>query len=771
MKICFISYEYDPFPGGGIATYHNVAVKKLVEAGHEVHVVTNAAWHGSREPSCTQRLWQQGNLHVHRIFYFNEKRGVPDNAGFLDVVPSRYGWEGPSSWALHPSNQAAYQAALYVESLHATHKFDVIESPEYFGETFYILRRRASGERFRFPPVVVHGHVSSRIAFGACQYTWELGYYQHRQMMLREEYCLQQADALLTPSHSLMRRYEATFGDRLPALRDTLPYFLEVPTQLPEVPKHIASGRYLVTVGRVEPRKGSDAAIRAFATLADDYPDLRLVMLGKENWHYGETVDDLIAAEIDPRHRNRVVRPGNVPRDQALAYARGAAAFLHPALWDNYPCAVMEAMAVGAFCIVSDQGGQGEMIEDGKSGLVVPAGDVDALAKAIRRSLDDKNLAERMRKGAVARIADITETERLVERKIALYEKVCKAEREAAAKAAGGPRIDAPWKVQASDMPPKLNGRGLVVIDAGKADAKSIATTQKSVMEELQSNPDWDVVVLCDPKQEVDAPASWQRVRTSSRPPWLDLPADAPVVYVLAGVRFDFGRLSQLVAQVQDSHNACGSFVWLRTANAHVFPYPADMAHHDILIGGRTLPPVFAVKAGHLRRCDFLNGLFEPHQRLCALMAAASAAHDLIFQHTGTVCGDFYGDLPLVREDMQLRAMGYLDIQGLLPRTLTAMGNTTIPTAPTADIENRVEAARKEGRESAHKPVAEQPRPPMSHPSYVDPERVAMLEKSFQELNALKQMKVVRMMRKFGLFNVARRIFPKSKKLIGPGGK
>ncbi|MHC5065844.1 MAG: glycosyltransferase, partial [Planctomycetota bacterium] len=202
MKICIISYEYAPFPGGGIATYHNAAAKQMSQAGHEVHVVTNNAWHGSRDPSCTQRRWQDGNLTIHRLPYFNDRREVPDKAGFLDVVPARYE-DRTRTWATEPSNQAASKAAAYVENLHAEIGLDVIESPEFFAEAFYIIRRRHSGEGRFFPPVCVHGHISSRIAFGTNHHAWELGWYPHRQMMLRAEYCVQEADALITPSRAL----------------------------------------------------------------------------------------------------------------------------------------------------------------------------------------------------------------------------------------------------------------------------------------------------------------------------------------------------------------------------------------------------------------------------------------------------------------------------------------------------------------------------------------------------------------------------------------
>ena len=64
----------------------------------------------------------------------------------------------------------------------------------------------------------------------------ELGYYKHRYMMVREEYCIQHADGLETPSHALMQKYEERFGAGLPAARAVIPYFLDVPTGVGKVP-------------------------------------------------------------------------------------------------------------------------------------------------------------------------------------------------------------------------------------------------------------------------------------------------------------------------------------------------------------------------------------------------------------------------------------------------------------------------------------------------------------------------------------------------------
>ena len=146
MKICFVSYEYEPFPGGGIATYHNAAAKALAAAGHEVHVVTNRAFHGATEPRLTQRYWREGNLVIHRLRYFDEKREVHSDAQFFDINTGEYSNQA-RLWAREPSNIASQQAAAYIESLHAEVGLDVIEVPEFFAEAFYVLRRRAAGDR------------------------------------------------------------------------------------------------------------------------------------------------------------------------------------------------------------------------------------------------------------------------------------------------------------------------------------------------------------------------------------------------------------------------------------------------------------------------------------------------------------------------------------------------------------------------------------------------------------------------------------------------
>lgn len=762
MKICIISYEFEPFPGGGIATYHNAAAKILAAAGHEVHVVTNFAHHGRYEQRFTQRLWREGNLTIHRLFHFDERREIRQGQQFLDVVPHRYGDRG-RLWAAESSNIAGVQAAAYVEQLHLDAGLDVIESPEFFAEAFYVIRARCSGRRASFPPVCVHGHVSSRIAFATNRHPWELGYHPHRQMMLREEYCVQNADALLTPSHALMQRYRQLFGERLPAVQRTIPYFLDLPQAGATLPGALAGGGpFLVCVGRIEPRKGSDLAMRAFASVANRHPDLKLVFLGKEMWHQGETVDQVIEALVPAGIRNRVVRLGNVPREQALAAMQHAAAFLHPAPWDNYPCATLEAMGVGALCVVSDQGGQAEMVEDGRTGFVHRADDVGSLAAAIERALALPEHGAAFRAAARRHAAQLTDEKTLVAAKLELFETMLA--NEAKARTTLRDRFYMPPLLQPQEVPPPLPGRGVVVIDAGGEPADRFGASKASLDAELRGSPGWKVAVLRDPGQAVEVPAGWSTTTTIDAPPWAGMADDDTVVWVLSGVRFDLGRLRDVVHQVHDSPVPCGSFAWLRPASAQVFPYSPDFGFQDLLVGGHVMPPVFAAKVRHLRRCASLSGLYQARQRLAALLAAVAAGDDMMVQHTGEVLGDFYGDLPLVTEDIQLRAIGYLDILGLMPPRMTMLGNLVeVPNAPVAPppapppaaATGAAASATGSGTTASPSPVAD----------------LATLERVYFEHMRLKQLGVVRMIRKLGLFDAARKMMPGSRKYIGEGKK
>ena len=162
---------------------------------------------------------------------------------------------------------------------------------------------------------------------------------------------------------------------------------------------HGIEGPTLVFAGRLVPQKAIDVGLEAVRRNTD----VTLLLAGEGPYH-----DRLVREARALGVADRAVFLGPRPRRTVFELLRAADAALLPSRWENFPHMVVEALAVGTPVIATDAGGVTEILRDNWNGLVVPKGDPDALAAAIRRYLDDGALQERLRAetvGSVARFA------------------------------------------------------------------------------------------------------------------------------------------------------------------------------------------------------------------------------------------------------------------------------------------------------------------------------------------------------------------------------
>ncbi len=119
-----------------------------------------------------------------------------------------------------------------------------------------------------------------------------------------------------------------------------------------------------------------------------------------------EGVSLVIAGDGDERARlealagPRVHFVGPLPRERVLELFRAADASILSSSWENFPHTVVEALAAGTPVIATRVGGVAEVVRDGENGLLVPSGDGEALAEAVRRYFSDEALRERLRAAA-----------------------------------------------------------------------------------------------------------------------------------------------------------------------------------------------------------------------------------------------------------------------------------------------------------------------------------------------------------------------------------
>jgi glycosyltransferase involved in cell wall biosynthesis len=157
-------------------------------------------------------------------------------------------------------------------------------------------------------------------------------------------------------------------------------------------------GRYVLTVGTLEPRKNLPRLLEAFSRLPHD--DVVLAVAGQAGWGdaLGRPAEDL---------GDRVKLLGFVPPEDLPALNRGAAVVCYPSLWEGFGLPVAEALAQGA-PVVTSKGTATEELVEGGAGIAVDPYDPDAIAGALAELLDDVDLAELYRHAALRRAAERT---------------------------------------------------------------------------------------------------------------------------------------------------------------------------------------------------------------------------------------------------------------------------------------------------------------------------------------------------------------------------
>ncbi|MCQ2354293.1 MAG: glycosyltransferase family 4 protein [Clostridia bacterium] len=153
--------------------------------------------------------------------------------------------------------------------------------------------------------------------------------------------------------------------------------------------------RVIVTAGRLSSEKNHRLLIDAFSDIAGEFPDMKLEIYGN-----GPLTDELQTAIDETGLSDRITLMGR--KDNVQNYTRDAELFVLPSDSEGMPNALLEAMALGIASISTDCpiGGPGLIIRHGENGLLVPVGDREAMAEAMRRMLTDDGLAARCRENA-----------------------------------------------------------------------------------------------------------------------------------------------------------------------------------------------------------------------------------------------------------------------------------------------------------------------------------------------------------------------------------
>jgi glycosyltransferase involved in cell wall biosynthesis len=170
-----------------------------------------------------------------------------------------------------------------------------------------------------------------------------------------------------------------------------------------------ADARVLLSVARLAPQKGVDVAVRALARVRAVEPRAVLVVLGE-------------GPERPRLEAKGVFLPGRIG-DVAPWYRR-AELLVHPARWEGFGLALLEAMLAAKPVVASRVSAAPEIVADGETGLLVPPDDEEALANAVLGLLGDRARAAAMGEAGLVRARNEFSVARMGGRTAAVYASV-----------------------------------------------------------------------------------------------------------------------------------------------------------------------------------------------------------------------------------------------------------------------------------------------------------------------------------------------------------
>lgn len=229
--------------------------------------------------------------------------------------------------------------------------------------------------------------------------------FQHKKQCWKVEchkmlraWLARQVDAVITPSLHVQRivRGWGVADERLHLVYNAvepIPDHLEIPLALRRQLGVPDDAYMLITVGRLIPLKGIDQIIRAIARFRDQRTEKKKTHLfvigdGPEKKKLTELSESLSVTE-------RIHFIGQIERQQVLAYLNASDLFVLNSSTEGFSHVLLEAMIVGVPVIATNVGGNPELVQHEKNGILIPYGDFEELTAQILRVLHDEPLRRR----------------------------------------------------------------------------------------------------------------------------------------------------------------------------------------------------------------------------------------------------------------------------------------------------------------------------------------------------------------------------------------
>jgi glycosyltransferase involved in cell wall biosynthesis len=252
------------------------------------------------------------------------------------------------------------------------------------------------------------------------------------QLRLTVRHSARRAARILSLSQHTRRDIVETYGidsNRIEAIPLAAPDHFSAVTDNSELQRvrhnYGIVGDYILSVGSIQPRKNLARLVKAYASLrgncsAETLP--KLVLVGKCAWLYDETLRTLNEMGV----KDTVVLTGYVPETDLPALYSSALCFVYPSYFEGFGLPPLEAMKCGTPVIVGNRTSLPEVVGD--AALKVDPFDVDAIASALGKLINDSELRKKLSQMGQERASTFTWRE-TARQTLRVYQEVARSSR------------------------------------------------------------------------------------------------------------------------------------------------------------------------------------------------------------------------------------------------------------------------------------------------------------------------------------------------------
>jgi glycosyltransferase involved in cell wall biosynthesis/GT2 family glycosyltransferase len=267
---------------------------------------------------------------------------------------------------------------------------DVLEYQDYLGIGYFLGQKKLTlwpGLRCLNTVVTLHSPMFLCDLVNQCP-VYNLPAFWTGEM---EKSSIRAADLVISPSRYLLNELASHLAmEDLDCRVVRNPFRLGSGVALPAEPVRRSQTDFAY-VGRLEHRKGVLPMLRYFDELWRDGCDARLQMIGGDTYFHprGKMMSEIISQRYGERFASgNLIWEGALPPRELYGRIRRARAVVVPSIFENFPYTVVEAMALGVITLASDSGGQSEIVENGRSGLLFSHDKAGDFAQQAHRILE-----------------------------------------------------------------------------------------------------------------------------------------------------------------------------------------------------------------------------------------------------------------------------------------------------------------------------------------------------------------------------------------------